>query len=61
MLFFVRDSCLFYLIFVFFSWGWEGWNLLLFVQHTFIHTIFGGNVSLGRCAFFVFGQQQVTR
>ena len=37
--------------------------LYLFDIHTFIHTIFSfvlwGGVSVGRCAFFVFGHRRV--
>ena len=41
-----------------------GGTLLLFVQHSLIHShnffhVLWGSVSLGRCAFFVFGQQQL--
>ena len=53
-------------LFILFNFlGVCGGTLLLFVQHSFIHShnffhVSGGSLSVGRCAFFVFGQQQVT-
>ena len=62
MFFLLRGHYFIYLFIFFFFWGGGGCGgtLLMFVQHSFIHSftqffcVFGGSVSVGRCVFFLF-------